>query len=206
MPSLSLPCASRRPQGPGDRSIGSRGTCSRLPWQPWSARPPCSSPRLPAAASAAAASLTTTIGMIPALSAHPPPPLADVAGLWRDQSAVLSAAHGRGLGTAMRTGKEGCAGMLKAAESSSWLAGARNSRSPAADARKKCPGAPARVLNASRMVPRCGCTLRSMQREDVELTSKATRLSIQQRTGEGWEQRCGQARRAVPACSRQPSP
>ena len=51
------------------------------------------------------------------------------------------------MGTAMRTGKEGCAGMLKAAESSSWLAGARNSRSPAADARKKCPGAPMLVFS-----------------------------------------------------------
>ena len=72
------------------------------------------------------------LGMICAILEQQAPPLADAAGLWREQSAELSAACGRGSGKAKRRGKEGHAGTQRAAEPSSRPAGARNGRSPCA--------------------------------------------------------------------------
>ena len=99
--------------------------------------------------SLAVASLLATIGMICASLAHLPAPLADAAGLWREQSTVLSDVCGRGSGDSKRGGKERRPDVLKVVEPSSGLAGARDGRSPWAGDRNSRPYSPRAALDAS---------------------------------------------------------
>ena len=67
---------------------------------------------------------------------HQTTPLADAMGLWREQSAALSAACVTRAGDAMRAGKEGSAGMLMLRDPSNWPAREIGSQLSAAHARR----------------------------------------------------------------------
>ena len=72
---------------------------------------------------------------------------------WREQSTGLSDACKRGSGNATRAGKERRADVLTVTKPSSWLAGARDGRSPGAVARRSRRNSSPAALVASWMVP-----------------------------------------------------
>jgi hypothetical protein len=104
------------------------------------------------------------MGMVWAILAHQARPLTDAMGLWREQSAALSAACERRSGYAKFVGKERPAGMLMAPEPSSWLAGARDGCSPASGNRKSIRCLICQLSSPPRRPSRpyiCGCAKRT---------------------------------------------